>query len=50
MSNNIEGKIVVITGASRGWAKRLPAFSPSNAPALCWVRGAWIAFGPWRTS
>ena len=34
MSNNIEGKVVVITGASRDWARRPPGFCARMAQAL----------------
>jgi hypothetical protein len=43
MSNNIEGKIVVITGASGGLGDEPLGFSPRRAQASCWVRGATIA-------
>jgi hypothetical protein len=50
MSNNIEGKVVVITGASSGLARRPPGFSPRRARASCWVHGAQIASSHWHTS
>jgi NADP-dependent 3-hydroxy acid dehydrogenase YdfG len=43
MSNNIEGKIVVITGASSGLGEATARLLSAQAQASCWVRGATIA-------
>ena len=47
MSNNIEGTVVVITGACTGLAKRSPGFFRYRARASRWVRGASIASSHW---
>ena len=50
MSNNIEGKIVVITGASSGLGEAAPGFFPPRAQAMYWVLGAKTASSHWQTS
>ena len=50
MSNNIEGTVVVITGASTGLARRSPGFFRYRARASRWMRGASVACSHWPTS
>ena len=40
MSNNIEGKVVVITGASSSLGEATARCSPRRTQALYWARGA----------
>jgi NADP-dependent 3-hydroxy acid dehydrogenase YdfG len=48
MSNNIEGKVVVITGASSGPGEATARLLSAEAPPSCWARGALTAFNLWR--
>jgi NAD(P)-dependent dehydrogenase (short-subunit alcohol dehydrogenase family) len=51
MSNNIVGKVVVITGASSGLGQAAARLlSAQGAQALRWVRGVSIASSHWQTS
>ena len=50
MSNNIEGIVVVITGASTGLARRSPGFFRCKARASRWMRSPSIASANWPTS
>ena len=50
MSNNIEGKVVVITGASSGLGEAAASFSVRTAQTLCWALVAWIACSYWSNS
>jgi NAD(P)-dependent dehydrogenase (short-subunit alcohol dehydrogenase family) len=43
MSNNIEAKVVVITGASSGLGEATARLLARRVQALCWVQGALIA-------
>jgi NADP-dependent 3-hydroxy acid dehydrogenase YdfG len=48
MSNNIEGKVVVITGASSGLGEATARHLSRKARPSCWVPGAAIASNLWR--
>jgi NADP-dependent 3-hydroxy acid dehydrogenase YdfG len=50
MSNNIEGKVVVITGASSGLGEASAGISPHKARPLCWVRAVTIVSSHWRAN
>ena len=50
MSNNIEGKVVVITGASSGLGEATARLLSAQGASVVLVRGASIASGRWPTS
>ena len=50
MSNNIEGKVVVITGASSGLGEATARLLSAQGRASCWGHGASTASSRWRTS
>ncbi len=51
MSNNIEGKVIVITGASSGLGEAAARLlSAEGAAVVLGARGASIAFSRWQTS
>jgi NADP-dependent 3-hydroxy acid dehydrogenase YdfG len=41
MSNNIENKVIVITGASSGLGEAAARLLSAQVPALRWVHDAW---------
>ncbi len=40
MNNNIDGKVVVITGASSGLGEATARLLSAQGAQLCWARGA----------
>ena len=48
MSSNIEGKVVVITGASSGLGEAAARLLAERGRSWCWERAAWTGCRRWR--